>query len=587
VNDPKELLILRGEKLHTRHQIEKLLKRVSDPVLVRYAVNEILTGNDLSQNRSKAEERARLLKLILDNPAAANFAEKFISEIRYEIRSRYVRTHTKALRDIPNAKYPFEVVIPRLETIRNYEVLESVYASLNKKSCMNDIPDIKEVDIVSIRSLQRIQLSIKKKILDYSGCQDRKEYTRHLFRQLRRIYSLLDIPYTEDKEIYKHWNMLESEDQSSSKQKHDSYIIKPHDGALGLVNLIGYKAANLAELAMLGDHGFVPSWFVITDKAFKGVLKKEVNEAVNLPGDKLPKGMPLIEVIEKIIKRNDLSNKDKSLYIRNIWSSISLPDDIKQSIIQAYHELNENPSGENIYIAIRSSSCEEDAEIAARAGEFETYLFIQGEDLLIEYLKRTWSGLWTERAIHNRSVISKTNIESGGGVIVQKIVWSRVSGVLQTINVPKVELGEIVINAGLGLGEGIVSGKVTADQIIVLKEGDLTNGPLHFNYITADKKEQVLFNKKTGCGTILTPTLYHQRFRPALEYIELGELVSAAAHLEAAYGYPLDIEYGIEDTRLWILQVRPVATFLPALKETLDNYPLVCKRYSLIEEKKT
>jgi pyruvate,water dikinase len=125
------------------------------------------------------------------------------------------------------------------------------------------------------------------------------------------------------------------------------------------------------------------------------------------------------------------------------------------------------------------------------------------------------------------------------------------------------------------LGEGVVSGIAAADQIIVSKEGNLEKGPLHFNYITSDKKEQVLFNKKAGFSTVLSPTLYHQRFRPALEYVELCELVAVASRLESAYGYPLDIEFGIEGTKLWILQVRPVATYLPALNETIKNYPIL------------
>jgi pyruvate,water dikinase len=159
-------------------------------------------------------------------------------------------------------------------------------------------------------------------------------------------------------------------------------------------------------------------------------------------------------------------------------------------------------------------------------------------------------------------------------VIVQRIAWSRASGVLQTVNVAEGEVREMVINAGLGLGEGIVSGAVAADHVVVSKEGILEDGPLRFRYITADKREKMAFNRRTGLGTVQVENLYHQRLRPALEYVELSELVRAAARLEAAYGYPLDIEFGIEGPRLWILQVRPVPTYLSVLAETLERYPL-------------
>jgi pyruvate,water dikinase len=150
-----------------------------------------------------------------------------------------------------------------------------------------------------------------------------------------------------------------------------------------------------------------------------------------------------------------------------------------------------------------------------------------------------------------------------------------VSGVLQTINVARNDFQEIVINAGWGLGEGVVSGIVAADQIIVTKEGDLERGPLRFSYVTADKREYVVFNKRAGLGTMRCEAPYHKRLRPALEYSELCELVAVAVWLESSYGYPLDIEFAFEGSRLWILQVRPVPTSHALLQETLQHYPLI------------
>jgi pyruvate,water dikinase len=223
---------------------------------------------------------------------------------------------------------------------------------------------------------------------------------------------------------------------------------------------------------------------------------------------------------------------------------------------------------------VRSSGCEEDAEVAARAGEFETFLFVRGQQALGDFLRRAWSGLWTERAIHNRAVMGSGGARLGGGIIVQRIVWSRVSGVLQTVNVAERNLREIVVNVGLGLGEGVVSGLVGADQIVVAKEGDLLESPLRFRYVTGDKREQVVFDARTGAGTTRTECLYHQRFRPALEYVELCELVRTAVRLESAYGHPLDIEFGIEADRLWVLQARPVPIAHAILAETVERYPL-------------
>jgi len=139
-------------------------------------------------------------------------------------------------------------------------------------------------------------------------------------------------------------------------------------------------------------------------------------------------------------------------------------------------------------------------------------------------------------------------------------------------------LRELIINVSLGLGEGIVSGLVDADLVTVVKDFAQGEDPVHLNYLTNDKPEQMVFDHRRGRGTRLEETLYHQRLRPALEYFELCEIVSRACALEDGYGYPLDIEFAIEDDRLWLLQARPIATFRAELHKTVEEFPLGEKR---------
>jgi pyruvate,water dikinase len=274
--------------------------------------------------------------------------------------------------------------------------------------------------------------------------------------------------------------------------------------------------------------------------------------------------------------------EEKSRQIRSLWRSLLLPERLKRELEDAYDKLarvepvspqaslNTDPP----YVAIRSSTREEDAEAAARAGEFDTFLFVHGTQAVLEHVCKAWAGLWTARAIQNRALFAANSTETGGGVIVQRMVDSRVSGVLHTVNMVTGEPNEIVINAGLGLGEGVVSGVVPADHIVVDKHGVLEGLPLRFRYTTVDKRERVVFDARTGLGTQCVETLYHQRLRASLEYVELLELVRTALRLEVAYGYPLDIEFGIEGTKLWILQARPVPTCMTVLQETLKHWPL-------------
>ena len=225
-------------------------------------------------------------------------------------------------------------------------------------------------------------------------------------------------------------------------------------------------------------------------------------------------------------------------------------------------------------MAIRSSSCDEDTEVAMKAGEFETYLNVRGEGALLEHLRLTWAGLWSERALHNRATMGGPDTRPAGGLIVQRMVDARVAGVVQTVNIARGDLGEMVINAGLGLGEGVVSGQVAADLVTVVKAPRRPGGALAFHYVTNDKPLMIVRDDRRGSGTRLVETLYHQRLRPALEYTELLELVEKVEALEAGYGYPLDLEFAIEGTRVMLLQARPIATFLAELNETLKRHPL-------------
>jgi pyruvate,water dikinase len=157
---------------------------------------------------------------------------------------------------------------------------------------------------------------------------------------------------------------------------------------------------------------------------------------------------------------------------------------------------------------------------------------------------------------------------------VQRIAWARLSGVLQTVNVAEAHWREIVLNVGLGMGEGIVSGTVGADHVVVSKEADAEAAGLRFRYLTGDKRQRIVYDARTGGGTLREDTLSHQRFRPALEYVELLELVQVATSLEAFYGYGLDIEFAFEGPALRILQARPTPGGLMPWRETIERYPL-------------
>jgi hypothetical protein len=585
-------LILRGRQLKIRHHIERILTHLKESILARYALYEILSGDYFMNYTGGLNERVWLLNLLLKNPHTGKYVEGLIKRFISELSIKYTLALEKVRSNLSAGWSLFDIIKIRLDAKKNYEMMESISESL--RSC-----DINEIEIpvenceltdklsfIRLNELRKIKYQNIKEIKNKPGGQSQ---LKHLLRQVERINLLTgELRFdTKGNELYDIRQKLEKETSLKLARLKEQFIIDKDSGGLELFPLAGMKAANLAEIDKLGIKEMIPQWFAVSNKAFQTMLSTPINHQSidNRSGRNGEK--TLIECINSIISKPDLDNKQKSSRIRILWEDMIIPEAISNPIIKAYNKMKQvtlQEDKEYFFVAVRSSSCEEDTETAARAGEFDTFLYISGENELLKYLKLTWSSLWSERALHNRAVSGYQMIQPHGGVIIQQIVNSRVSGVLLTINAARNESREMVINAGLGLGEGIVSGKVAADQVIVSKDEDLLNGHPHFNYVTADKNEQIIFNKNAGTGTFKTTTLYHQRFRAALEYTELCELVKIAAKLEGAYGYPLDIEFAIEESRLYILQVRPVALFLRVFNETMNRYPLIIKEWKNSEE---
>lgn len=584
-SEEKEILVLRGRRLKARHQIEKHLSNLKDLLLARHVVQELFMNRNISgENGGARSEKARFLSLLLNNRAVGNPVRDFIMEIARNLDHRYRAASEEAQRQVPLSNSPFEILLLHLRVRHIHQGLEQTAESLH--GCALEAIPVDPADACLITEIAGERLGlIRDRLMEEVEAVSNRDGTdcrlRHMVRQIQRLDTVLDSPPGVRAPVDGLKSRIIQSDEAVRDRLRNRRILGPEDGGFELYSIIGWKAANLAEIGRLGGRGLVPPWFVVTDRAFQEVLDSPLDR--NVEGAEAAPGQPLTvkDAIDAILEREDANNAQKSRLIRQLWERLVIPAPIAREVVAAYDRLAEGmpggagPEGDSRpFVAIRSSGREEDTEAATRAGEFDTFLFICGEEPLLHHLKRAWSGLWTERAIHNRMVLGSEFQRAGGGIIVQRNVWSRVSGVLQTINVAENKHKECVINAGLGLGEGIVSGTVAADLIVVAKTENLQNAPLRFRYITSDKRERVVFDARTGLGTVRAQTLYHQRLRPALEYVELAELVRVADRLEAAYGYPLDIEFGIEATRLWILQVRPIGTYPAIVQETVQNFPL-------------
>ncbi|HVP14331.1 MAG TPA: PEP/pyruvate-binding domain-containing protein [Terriglobales bacterium] len=578
--DPAEVLALRGRKLRARHQLVRLLGGLTSPALARHAVRELLAGEDASREGDGRDERMLLLSTLIGNPRVGEAARGRLLRMAADLSERFGAACAGAAQEIPRLPSVYLVLASRFEVLRLNKALSDIVATLRAEgleppespACAGWTDQLVRGRLEELRSEQGRALSASA-----AGAERRRPRLRHLLRHLGRVDEVLGTPERERAGVREASAELERSDEKTRARLSARWIVWPADGGHELHPLVGWKAANLAEAARLVGPA-IPPWFAVTKRAFEDMLTSPLEgaSADGAQGERAPLGSAIKGVLAA-----RLGHAEQATRIRALWERAALPPALVEQVAAAYQRLA-RPAGPNRgphavdsqpFVSVRSSGCEEDAETAARAGEFDTFLFVRGEQEVVRHLKRAWSGLWSERAIHNRAVLGLEAGGAGGGVIVQRMVRARVSGVLVTCNVADGELSETVVNAGLGLGEGVVSGAVAADHVVIAR-GEDANGPLRFRYVTADKREQFVFDQRAEAGTMRAPTLYHQRLRPALEYVELAELARLAARLEAAYCQPLDLEFGIEGARLWLLQVRPVPVLVSAVRDTLEHHPL-------------
>ncbi len=105
----------------------------------------------------------------------------------------------------------------------------------------------------------------------------------------------------------------------------------------------------------------------------------------------------------------------------------------------------------------------------ASPGQQDTYLWLHGFDAVGQHIRSCWGSLYTSRAILYRL---RNGIADDGlsmAVAVQKMVNARAAGVAITLNPTTGDRSKITHRRSWGVGEMVVSGQVTPDNLLVDK----------------------------------------------------------------------------------------------------------------------
>jgi pyruvate,water dikinase len=206
-------------------------------------------------------------------------------------------------------------------------------------------------------------------------------------------------------------------------------------------------------------------------------------------------------------------------------------------------------------VAVRSSATAEDGAITSFAGQQETILGVQGESALIDAVSRCWASLKSERALAYRR---RQGVEEDGlamAVVIQQLVPAEVSGVLFTRDPLDAEGRRMLVEASWGLGESVVSGRVTPDRYHLDRE----SGAILDQYISTKT------TLSTAQGMQEVPP--EKQNEPCLTSTQLAELAELGRRVEAYYGDARDVEWAWADGRFWLLQARPITTAGAAERE--------------------
>jgi phosphoenolpyruvate synthase/pyruvate phosphate dikinase len=294
------------------------------------------------------------------------------------------------------------------------------------------------------------------------------------------------------------------------------------------VKIAGGKGASLGEMTQSKIP--VPPGFVILSNAFDKFL-----EANNLETD-------IDAILHNVDHTKIHTVENASEKIRALILSAEIPEKIANEILRFFKELKAD------FVAIRSSATAEDSSFAAWAGQLESYLNTTKKDLL-ENVKKCWASLFLPRAIIYRFEKNLHKHPISVAVVVQKMIQSEVAGISFSVHPITQDKKQMLIEAGIGLGESVVSGQITPDSYVIEK----TN----WKIIDKNIAKQTKVLKKSGGKNVWKTIASDKQKLTDSQIIELAKLT---VRIGKHYNFPVDIEWALENGNFHIVQSRPITT---------------------------
>lgn len=232
----------------------------------------------------------------------------------------------------------------------------------------------------------------------------------------------------------------------------------------------------------------------------------------------------------------------------------TLPADLRGKIAAAYQALLERSNAHPL-VAARSSAVSEDGASASFAGIYKTYLNLADIEAVLDAVLKCYRALWEPRALQYRAATGMDQAAEQMAVVVMQMVPAEIAGVAFSVNPITGNQDQVLINASWGLGESVVSGQVTPDNIVATKaDGTLTA------YDVGEKAMEIALDAESGRGTVDRPVSPERAAQRCLSDDDIRTIVGLARRAEQHYGQPQDIEFAYAHGIWHLLQARPITT---------------------------
>jgi pyruvate, water dikinase len=304
------------------------------------------------------------------------------------------------------------------------------------------------------------------------------------------------------------------------------YIVPITDAEAADPAQVGPKAANLASLARAGLP--TPPGFCLSAHAYRRQI-----EALGLE-----------KIARSVFASGDSPEARRSALAMKLGLlEQPLAAEILEPLLGSRRSLLEETGA---LMVVRSSALVEDRYGSSFAGQFESYVGLESEEDFLTAVRACWAALWSTRALRYMATHDCDPSETAMAVLIQPLVSAIASGG----GLSRTADGGMVLSATWGLGSAIAQGEVTPDRY------ELTRGASLTHTATGRKDHRV------GCvhraEPVSQPMPRELAFRSCLDRGQAEDLGRLLARTEELMGFPVEIEWALDESGFKLLQARPL-----------------------------